>query len=232
MDYRLGLLAYGIPLFLPDPQQLPRRMRFRCFEAGRRPQAYGPLSERCEPKDLASQAYAVSPSSDVSEILSPIPDRHLLESHQQRWLYSPSLSPAPSSRAISPGSQSVHTRARSKRNISFSTLMENERPRRTSVSPSFLRHGTRAKSKSVLAEEHSMGKRWVRWMHKNGMKQLVVPAAIAGSLWVRWAIGLASYSGMSATNGLIMSAHAFVQDKIPRQCMVITRRKDIGWNLR
>lgn len=168
--------------------------------------------------ELGIASLQCSSSSDVSEIYSPIPDRHLLESHQQRWLYAPSLSPAPSSRAISPAPRSFSPGhgSRSNRNLSFSTLMESERSRRTSVSPSFLRHEPRVKPKSASAgEEHSMGKRWVRWMHKNGMKQLVVPAAIAGSLWIRWAIGLASYSGMSATTGSRTTAEAFVRGKHP-----------------
>ena len=40
-----------------------------------------------------------------------------------------------------------------------------------------------------------MGKRWIRWMHKQGMKQWVVPSAIIASTWIKWGIGLGSYSG-------------------------------------
>lgn len=49
-------------------------------------------------------------------------------------------------------------------------------------------------------EEHGSGKRWVRWMHKHGMKQWVVPGAIVASIWVRWCMGLGSYSGESWTS--------------------------------
>ena len=32
-------------------------------------------------------------------------------------------------------------------------------------------------------------------MHKQGLKAWVVPCAIAASVWVKWCIGLGSYSG-------------------------------------
>ncbi|KAH9936376.1 ALG6, ALG8 glycosyltransferase family-domain-containing protein [Fomitopsis serialis] len=42
-----------------------------------------------------------------------------------------------------------------------------------------------------------MGRRWVRWMHKQGLKRWVVPCAVLASVWVKWSIGLGSYSGQT-----------------------------------
>lgn len=42
-----------------------------------------------------------------------------------------------------------------------------------------------------------LGKRWVRWMHKQGMKYLVIPSTVLASVWVKWIVGLGSYSGQS-----------------------------------
>jgi len=137
-------------------------------------------------------------SSDAS-IIAPIPDRHLLQSHQsQRWLHSPSHS-ATSSRAVSPTSQTLGhaTSSRSRRHLSLSALMEHERPRRFSWSPTSLRDEVKVKSKATSEEERGMGLRWIRWMHRQGMKQWVVPGAVIASIWVRWSIGLGSYSGKS-----------------------------------
>jgi hypothetical protein len=41
----------------------------------------------------------------------------------------------------------------------------------------------------------SMGRRWIRWMHKRSMKEWVVPGVIATLTLVKFAIGLGSYSG-------------------------------------
>ncbi|KAF8158135.1 ALG6, ALG8 glycosyltransferase family-domain-containing protein [Crassisporium funariophilum] len=40
-----------------------------------------------------------------------------------------------------------------------------------------------------------MGRRWIRWLHKGGMKAWVVPGIIGASTLVKFAIGLGSYSG-------------------------------------
>ena len=44
-------------------------------------------------------------------------------------------------------------------------------------------------------QETAMGRRWIRWMHKRGMKEMVVPGVIAVSVLVRLVMGLAPYSG-------------------------------------
>ncbi|CAA7261601.1 unnamed protein product [Cyclocybe aegerita] len=44
-------------------------------------------------------------------------------------------------------------------------------------------------------EEPGMGRRWVRWMHKRGLRAWVVPAILGAGALVRLGIGLGSYSG-------------------------------------
>lgn len=145
----------------------------------------------------------------MSEIIAPIPDRHLLHSQQsQQWLYSPS-SPS-SSRAVSPTSRTFgHTSSnRSSRHLSFSTLMVHERLRRSSQSGSYtvLRNEVQAESKVTLVGDHSMGRRWIRWMHKNGLKEWVIPSAIVASIWIRWGISLGSYSGEFTKNSCLLKS--------------------------
>lgn len=45
------------------------------------------------------------------------------------------------------------------------------------------------------ASGEGMGRRWVRWMHEKGMKHWVVSVAVVGAAWVKWAVGLGTYSG-------------------------------------
>jgi alpha-1,3-glucosyltransferase len=168
----------------------------------------------------------------VSQIIAPIPDRHLLHSHQsQQWLYSPSHSPS-SSPALSPTSQTFGraTGSHSNRHLSFSTLMEHERPRRSSWSSTFLRNEVKVGSKGTPTGEPGLGKRWIRWMHGHGMKQWVVPSAIIASIWIRWGIGLGSYSGKFSRNYLRGCISIIAQATIPRLCMATTRHSGIGWN--
>ena len=126
-------------------------------------------------------------------ILSPIPRRHLLESSaSQHWLNSPAVSTTssrPSSPQLTTGNnQPALLRHRFKgHQRSFSSLFEQEAG--TTV-------GTeRSNGKVHEAEGDAMGRRWIRWMHKSGMKEWVVPGVIAASTLVKFAIGLGSYSG-------------------------------------
>jgi alpha-1,3-glucosyltransferase len=138
-------------------------------------------------------------------------------------LNTPPISEAASSRATSPtsstfpSSQSLHRRVH--HHLSFSTLLEKDEGIRNIV----VREKERAEKEKAEREKQkereedaSMGKRWVRWMHKSGMKPLVAPAAIGASIWVKWCIGLGSYSGQRAlidrpeyiTNGIIRAGYA------------------------
>jgi alpha-1,3-glucosyltransferase len=71
--------------------------------------------------------------------------------------------------------------------LSFSSLMQLE-----SMKSARLQMRTAQKEKE---EEGSMGKRCIRWMHENGMREWVIPILVASSLCIKWEIGLGSYSG-------------------------------------
>lgn len=49
--------------------------------------------------------------------------------------------------------------------------------------------------KETALQEQGLGRRWLRWMHKNGLKHWVVPCTLLASAAVRWCIGMGSYSG-------------------------------------
>ncbi|KAI9509204.1 glycosyltransferase family 57 protein [Russula earlei] len=55
--------------------------------------------------------------------------------------------------------------------------------------------GAAGKESAVVQEEQGFGRRWLRWMHKNGVKHWVVPCTLLASVLVRWCVGLGSYSG-------------------------------------
>ncbi|KAF7298940.1 Glycosyltransferase family 57 protein [Mycena indigotica] len=118
-------------------------------------------------------------------ILAPTPrqppNRHLLEHSAQQWVQS--LGSASSSRPVSPISPTQR----------FNSLAE--RVHHVKI-PTQL-------SSSVIAEErerepeHAMGRRWVRWMHKRGVKGWVVPCLLLASTLLKLCVGLGSYSGLS-----------------------------------
>ena len=135
------------------------------------------------------------PFPDRHEIIAPTPRRHLIESSaSQHWLRSGSISPV-SSRAASPASaysfsSSVYTHRPRPHHTSFSALLERDNPSRAMLGTS----GTRLKSERADTET-TMGRRWIRWLHKRGMKEWVVPGAILASTFAKCCMGLGSYSG-------------------------------------
>jgi alpha-1,3-glucosyltransferase len=44
-------------------------------------------------------------------------------------------------------------------------------------------------------DEPAMGRRWIRWMHRRGLRQYVIPGILSASIIVKLMIGLGSYSG-------------------------------------
>ena len=54
------------------------------------------------------------------------------------------------------------------------------------------RHGPDA-----VSAEDSMGKAWIRWMHKRGIKAWIMPLLMLISTLLKFCIGLGTYSGMS-----------------------------------
>lgn len=111
----------------------------------------------------------------------PVPLRHrALQPSPDTWIRTPSPS---SSRAISPSSPLAGIFPRGHRSYpSFGAIMEDE--------------------KEILLQEQGLGRRWLRWMHKNGLKHWVVPCTLLASVVIRWCIGLGSYSGKQVYNDL------------------------------
>jgi alpha-1,3-glucosyltransferase len=118
------------------------------------------------------------------EIVAPVPLRHHAlqpELTPDTWIRTPSPS---SSRAISPATPTRGGFPRGSRQhyrfASFSSVMD-------------ARVGKGGPD--VPLQEQGFGRRWLRWMHKNGVKHWVVPCTLLASVLVRWCIGLGSYSG-------------------------------------
>ncbi|KAF4590166.1 Glucosyltransferase-like protein [Pleurotus pulmonarius] len=136
------------------------------------------------------------------EILAPTPRRHLLESSEsQHWLRTPPLSPS-SSRGVSPvslfSSASLERRVRTTSyystrpsSSSLRTLFDSDKSKELAGNGNGRKH--EASDKQDI--EMSMGRMWVRWMHKRNMKGWVIPALVAVSTLLKWCIGLGSYSG-------------------------------------
>jgi alpha-1,3-glucosyltransferase len=53
--------------------------------------------------------------------------------------------------------------------------------------------------------EGGFARRWIRWMHKDGIKRWILPCVLLSTTWVKWATGLGSYSGKSSS--LVLRAH-------------------------
>ena len=49
--------------------------------------------------------------------------------------------------------------------------------------------------KAAELESMGMGRRWIGWMHRHGMRDWILLCAVIGSAWVKWCVGLGSYSG-------------------------------------
>ncbi|KAI0087799.1 ALG6, ALG8 glycosyltransferase family-domain-containing protein [Irpex rosettiformis] len=138
--------------------------------------------------------------TDQSDIVSPIPRRHLdlQRSESQHWLGSPPLSPiSVNSRAISPLSfaSTSPTRTRRKHTQSITSLLESDRERWKPPLPTIQQGVPSRGEKNDLHNSPARG--WVRWMHRQGLKDWVIIIAIVLSVLVKWCIGLGSYSGQA-----------------------------------
>ncbi|KAF8513781.1 ALG6, ALG8 glycosyltransferase family-domain-containing protein [Gautieria morchelliformis] len=119
-------------------------------------------------------------SSEVSqsEIHAPVPRRHhLLQTESQKWMYTPSISPG-SSRPVSP--TMAHDRLSRHPQLSFSALLEQP-----------------AGQKRVVDEQCGWARKWVRWMHRSGMRGWVIPVSMVGAAWIKWLVSLGGYSGFN-----------------------------------
>jgi alpha-1,3-glucosyltransferase len=123
---------------------------------------------------ISSVTSAADPlfSDSYLEIVAPVPRRHrALQLTPDAWIRTPSPS---SSRAVSPSSVG-NLRRTHHRYSSFSVLMEAE--------------------KETPLQEQGFGRRWLRWMHKSGVKHWVVPCTLLASALLRLSVGLGPYSG-------------------------------------
>ncbi|GLB38327.1 putative ALG6 ALG8 glucosyltransferase family protein [Lyophyllum shimeji] len=178
------------------PSDSPRKKskRVRTTSTGIRqgyPPSASPVSTRAEsPLQQINRASSTAPRPfpERLEILAPTPRRHLLDSSaSQQWLHTPPLSPT-SSRAGSPASAASSRRPSHSQHTSFSALLQHGSG--GSVRPSSTRQ-----ERADAETSATMGRRWIRWMHKRGLKQWVVPMGILAAVLVKACIGLGSYSG-------------------------------------
>ena len=129
----------------------------------------------------------------VPSVLSPTPRRHLLESSANQHLLNSAAISVTSSRTASPQLTTEndqpapsHIRYRFKmHHPNFRSLYERESQEAV----------VDAGTSSDKVHEVAMGKLWIRWMRKRGIKEWVIPGIIAVSTLVKFAIGLGSYSG-------------------------------------
>ncbi|KAF8073702.1 glycosyltransferase family 57 protein [Lyophyllum atratum] len=183
---------------LPPNEPRKKSRRIRTTSTGLRqayPPSASPVSTRAESPLLQSNStnsLPPRPFPDRLEIIAPTPQRHLLESSaSQHWLRTPPLSPV-SSRAGSPASTTSYRPRTHSHHASFSALHQHDNTSVTSLRSSSTRL-TRPHERAEV--ETSMGRRWIRWMHKRGARHWVVPAAVLAAVLVKACIGLGSYSG-------------------------------------
>lgn len=149
-------------------------------------------------RDSNASMKSISSETDHSEIIAPIPRRHLLQTSQSlHWLrVDTSSGDEWLNRGVSPVSASsvgsVFPNNRMSNRLSFTALMEHER---TAAGPP-----STADARILEDDQGTIGagRRFVRWMHRNNMKNWVIPSAIAVSTLVKWCIGFGTYSGHNA----------------------------------
>ncbi|KAF7346335.1 Glycosyltransferase family 57 protein [Mycena sanguinolenta] len=111
--------------------------------------------------------------------------RHLLE-NSAHWLHTDSpassrqVSPTLSPRRRFPSLPRSPTQSATKFPTTLSSLHEAENA------------GAPPQEKEA---EHAMARRWIRWMHKRGVKAWVVPSALLAATCIKLSISLGSYSG-------------------------------------
>lgn len=159
--------------------------------------------------------------SDTPIILAPTPRRHLIESSaSQHWLHTPPLSPLSSRQGSPPPvvsqSSTTHLRRRFPSHVRNFSALESERQQARHASPSAHSNTSRVTGKTYEPEERAMGREWIRWMHKRAIKHWVVPSILAVSTLVKFAIGLASYSGGYMIKEFTISKLGLTVLRVPR----------------
>lgn len=172
-----------------------------------------------------------SSETDLSEIVAPVPRRHhiLQTSESRHWLGTPPLSPR--SRPISPlaATAASPTRRRLNPSLSFNSLYSQDGQR---GSPALHSSVLDAQKAHKVDEEDGAAKRLLRWMHHENMRAWIAPCLILASIWVKWAVGLASYSGPQFIHcqWYFCSRHDRIQGGTHLPCMGITKHNGIGWS--
>ncbi|KAG9308454.1 glycosyltransferase family 57 protein [Chiua virens] len=173
---------------LPDSQPLRRPSRDRTVSLSSSSQHLRKSTLRLR-SSVASLRSTFS-EAEPPEIVSPQPRRHLLHPPQSLpWLKTGAFHDVDwqARSCASPASIASSTPTTlppsANRSQSFRALMEQNR---RAYIPD-------AQHDDVL--DYGAVRRWVRWMHRQGMKAWVVPCAIAASTCVKWCIGLGSHSG-------------------------------------
>ena len=123
---------------------------------------------------------------------------HILQTESRHWLGTPPLSPY--SPPTSPLSASATSPARSRKRIS-QALSLNSLPGHDSRRVPSISHPPNSYSykDQKPEDDRSMARRWLRWMQHENMKSWIVPSLVLASIWVKWAVGLGSYSGVQST---------------------------------
>lgn len=155
---------------------------------------------------------------------------HLLLSESQHWLRAPSRSPA-SSRPSSPLSPS--------RSDSISRVRHFHRHHTTSITSVLEQDAVKkTKDREVDTTRHNEGvdegpaKRWVKWMQGNRMRNQMPVCIILVTLFVKWCVGLSSYSGaFNPPYRLLGIFIVILQVLVSLQCLVITKHSGTGWKL-
>jgi len=138
------------------------------------------------------QSQLVSFSASFRALTDATPRRHfLLQTESQHWLRAPPISPS-SSRAVTPERERKHS--------NFSSLAElNDVKDAKRASPSLSgmvqRQGNVAKEAGPDDVDRSLGKLWIRWMYRNHMKEGLTVCSVLATLWLKWCVGMGSYSG-------------------------------------
>ncbi|KAJ7459872.1 glycosyltransferase family 57 protein [Mycena latifolia] len=124
------------------------------------------------------------------EILAPTPrqavvgSRHILE-NSAHWLHTFPHSNSPeSSRAVSPMSPGRRFSSLSGHSSKFPTSLSSLQEAEDIAGPPREREA-----------EPAMARRWIRWMHKRGVKAWIVPSALLASTCIKVCVGLGPYSG-------------------------------------
>lgn len=181
-------------------------------------------------------------------ILAPTPRRHLLESSaSQHWLNTPLPTSPMSSRPVSPQSQlgdpttpsatsttfpstNIRRRFSSTHRRSINAMLsENDIHSKNSTQTALT---TKHRAKAHEPEEAATGRRWIRWMHKHGQRQWVVPGTIAVATLIKLAIGLGSYSGASTVRSVFGKLKCIyqLQVMVHHRCSATMRLSAIGWS--